>query len=120
MRATGMSACSPPPVTTARTVAQSGQTVGVTEPTSSPLVTGVRGTTFSVRRDGGYGSESAWDEDHGPHPSSGTALSATGGGFSARYARPGYQNGLSVIGNYRGVPDVAAVADPGIEAAKRR
>jgi kumamolisin len=90
------------------------------EPTSSPLVTGVGGTTFSVRRDGGYGSESAWDEDHGPHPSSGAALFATGGGFSARYARPGYQNGLSVTGNYRGVPDVAAVADPGIEAAKRR
>jgi subtilase family serine protease len=74
---------------------QPGQMVGVTEPTSSPLVTGVGGTTFSVRRDGGYGSESAWDEDHGPHPSSGAALSATGGGFSARYARPGYQNGLS-------------------------
>lgn len=56
---------------------QPGQMVGVTEPTSSPLVTGVGGTTLSVRRDGGYGSESAWDEDHGPQPSSGAALSSS-------------------------------------------
>ena len=92
------------------------QTRGVTAPPSSPLVTGVGGTTLSVRPDGTYGSESAWDLDHGDHLSTGAALSATGGGVSARYARPGYQRDLPVIGNHRGVPDVAAVADPGIAA----
>jgi subtilase family serine protease len=87
---------------------------GVSLPASSTLVTGVGGTTLAVRRDGAYGSESAWDDDHGPHPSTGARLSATAGGLSARYARPGYQHGLPVIGNHRGVPDVAAVAEPGI------
>jgi subtilase family serine protease len=87
---------------------------GVSLPASSPLVTAVGGTTLTVRHDGAYASESAWDEDHGQPLSTGAQLSATGGGVSARYPRPAYQHGLPVIGGHRGVPDVAAVADPGI------
>jgi subtilase family serine protease len=87
---------------------------GVLVPASSPLVTGVGGTTLTVHQDSAYGSERVWNDDiH--HPSStGARLSATGGGVSARYARPGYQDGLPVIGGHRGVPDVAAVAEPGM------
>ena len=87
---------------------------GVLAPASSPLVTGVGGTTLALPRDGAHGSESAWNDD-GPHASStGARLSAGGGGVSARYARPGYQQGLPAIGDHRGVPDVAAVAEPGM------
>jgi len=37
---------------------------------------------------------------------------ATGGGFSSVFARPEYQDGIPGIGAFRGVPDVAFVADP--------
>jgi subtilase family serine protease len=100
--------------------AGSRKTRGVVEPASSPLATGVGGTTLSVRPDGAYGREIAWDLDHGHHISTGAALSASGGGVSARYSRPGYQGGLPVIGEHRGVPDVAAMADPGIAAVAVR
>lgn len=36
-----------------------------------------------------------------------------GGGISSYVARPAYQSSIaSLVGNYRGVPDIAAVADP--------
>jgi subtilase family serine protease len=85
----------------------------VTAPGSSPLVTSVGGTTLTARH-GAYGSESVWTDNINHPTSSGARLSATGGGLSTRYARPGYQNGLPVIGNHRGVPDVAAMAQPGM------
>jgi subtilase family serine protease len=87
---------------------------GVLAPASSPLVTGVGGTTLAVHHDGVYGNESAWNDDVPGASSTGARLSAGGGGVSARYARPGYQHGLPVIGDHRGVPDVAAVAEPGM------
>lgn len=81
---------------------------------SSPLVTAVGGTRLVVHPDGGYASESVWNDNlgHGPHPSY-AYLQATGGGVSARYTRPGYQHGLPTIATHRGVPDVAADADYG-------
>jgi subtilase family serine protease len=37
----------------------------------------------------------------------------TGGGISAYLARPSYQSSVSaIVGTHRGVPDIAAVADP--------
>jgi subtilase family serine protease len=86
---------------------------GVHVPASSPLVTGVGGTTLAVQTDGAS-SETVWNDDVPGASSSGARLSATGGGVSVRYARPGYQDGLPVIGDHRGVPDVAAVAEPGM------
>ena len=87
---------------------------GVNAPASSPLITGVGGTKLRVLPHGGYGSESVWNDDVGHPSSTGARLSAGGGGISARYARPGYQDGLPVIGDHRGVPDVAALAEPGM------
>jgi subtilase family serine protease len=37
---------------------------------------------------------------------------ASGGGFSGLFSRPAYQNGIPAIDGQRGVPDVAADADP--------
>jgi subtilase family serine protease len=78
---------------------------------SNPLVTAVGGTRLVVRA-GGYGSESVWNDNagHGSHPPIGD-LQAGGGGISLRYPRPSYQDGLPVIGDHRGVPDVAADAE---------
>lgn len=39
------------------------------------------------------------------------ATSGAGGGFSATFTRPAYQDGVPAIGATRGVPDVAADAD---------
>ena len=83
-------------------------------PASSPFVLGVGGTKL-VAASGApatIAEETVWNElmqDEG----------ATGGGVSAVFTKPSYQNGVQVphsvnpphrIG--RGVPDVAAVADP--------
>ena len=78
---------------------------------SSPLVSAVGGTTLEVHHHGAYRSEWVWNDNagHGAHPPYGD-LQATGGGVSAHYARPAYQHGLPVIGDHRGVPDVAADA----------
>lgn len=89
---------------------------GVRAPASSPLVTGVGGTTLRVRADGAYESESVWSDNVNHPTSTGARLSGGGGGVSGRYARPGYQLGLPVIGQRRGVPDVAAVAEPGMSS----
>jgi subtilase family serine protease len=76
---------------------------------SSPLVTAVGATRLPVHHDGAYESESVWNDNvgHGPDPSF-ADLQASGGGVSAHYARPGYQHGLPLLGDHRGVPDVAA------------
>ncbi len=92
-----------------------GGTRGVRVPASSPLVTGVGGTTLTIAANG-TPSETAWDDDNHDPTSSGARLSATGGGFSARYARPSYQDGLAAVGDHRGVPDVAAIAEPGMSS----
>jgi subtilase family serine protease len=80
-------------------------------PASDPLVLAVGGTTLTANPStGAYIGETAWG---------GTltqvASGASGGGFSHRYARPAYQDGVPGISPTRGVPDVAGDADqPGL------
>jgi kumamolisin len=67
-------------------------------PASSPSAVGCGGTTLRTT------GEVVWNElasDQG----------ATGGGFSAHFSMPAYQDGV-VTGDGRGVPDVAGNADP--------
>jgi subtilase family serine protease len=81
---------------------------GVTLPASDPLVLAAGGTTLDAsHQTGAYLGETAWGL---PYGTPGTAFQASGGGYSHRYARPGYQNGL-VAGTARGVPDVSADAN---------
>jgi kumamolisin len=86
------------------------QDIGVDLPASAPGVTGVGGTRLSVRQDGTWYAEEAWE---GPAETSGG-----GGGVSTFFARPAWQHAPGV-GNraldpsgMREVPDVSAVADP--------
>ena len=70
-------------------------------PASEPWVTAVGGTTLE-RAGQGY-NESAW--------------SGSGGGVSAIFSEPAYQQSLpsnaqALLGGHRGLPDVAANADP--------
>jgi subtilase family serine protease len=80
----------------------------VSQPASDPLVLSVGGTTLTAStKTGAYQSETAWNtlpSEPGGHSS------ASGGGFSHVFTRPGYQNGVRGIGAMRGVPDVAADA----------
>ena len=74
-------------------------------PSDDPWVTGVGGT--SLVRNGTTTQESVWNSEGG----------ASGGGFSAFFSTPSYQKMLpstvqSQLNNRRGVPDVAADADP--------
>ncbi len=95
----------------------------VSYPNVSPYVTSVGGTqvqdgwTWDPQQDkpfnddgsrnlaywnwnAGGSSEAVWNEGWGPI--------ATGGGLSTVYGRPAYQDGVAgVVGNHRGVPDVA-------------
>lgn len=74
-------------------------------PNDSPWVTSVGGT--SLLRNGPNFSETAWNSGNG----------SSGGGFSAFYSAPSYQQLLpasvqSIMKNRRGLPDVAGNADP--------
>ena len=80
-------------------------------PASSPFVLGVGGTKL-VAANGAIKKETVWNETRHQE-------GATGGGVSAVFTKPTYQDNVNVppsanpphkIG--RGVPDVAAVADP--------
>jgi kumamolisin len=89
-------------------LASAGDTPGTEYPCVSPNVICVGGTT--IVRDGSTGfflSESAWNSQEGFSPG------GTGGGLSAYELRPAYQNFMSsIVGGARGVPDLAAIADP--------
>ena len=85
-------------------------------PASSPWVLGVGGTSLKATQGSqpGIASEVVWNDLEMPRPAG-----AGGGGVSSIFPLPAYQNGAGVppsanpphlIG--RGVPDVAAVADP--------
>jgi subtilase family serine protease len=75
----------------------------VSLPASDPWVLAVGGTILDAASSGGaYLGEMAWN--------GGTDGSA--GGYSSLYPRPSYQDGVARIGATRGVPDVAANADP--------
>jgi len=87
-------------------------------PATSPFVTAVGGTTLNLNASGARnGHDTAWNDTYsgavnnfffgnaGPNPL------ATGGGKSARYGRPGYQNGVrNVTGSQRGIPDISMSA----------
>ena len=86
-------------------------------PDSDPLVTGVGGTQLHFTARGKPAAPTVWndtlsvptnefaDGNAGPNPL------ASGGGLSAFFGRPGYQNGVrSVVGNHRGVPDISMSA----------
>jgi len=74
-------------------------------PASSPWVLGCGGTSLQLNADGSIASEVVWND--------GQNGGASGGGESIFFARPMYyQAGINLPGNHRGVPDVAANADP--------
>jgi kumamolisin len=79
-------------------------------PASSPYVVACGGTKLAASVANGIQSETVWNE-------LANGEGATGGGISPHFARPSYQSKARVPkgsqGNVgRGVPDVAAVADP--------
>jgi kumamolisin len=79
-------------------------------PASSPHALGCGGTTLTLAADGSIASETVWDD--------GGSGGATGGGVSDAFPVPDFQTSAGVparsggSGSGRGVPDVAAVADP--------
>jgi subtilase family serine protease len=77
-------------------------------PNDSPWVTSVGGTVLDPTTTGGY-TDIAWG-GLGPYPEVGS-----GGGFSAFYSQPSYQQSLpasiqSLASGKRGLPDVASAA----------
>jgi subtilase family serine protease len=81
----------------------------VSLPASDPLALAVGGTTLTANPStGAYVSETTWN---GAAGSFSVTPGASGGGFSHRYARPAYQDGVPGISKRRGVPDVAGDAN---------
>jgi subtilase family serine protease len=75
---------------------------------SDPLVLGAGGTSLTASHTtGAWQGEAAWGL---PYGDPGTAVQASGGGFSRLFPRPGYQDGVPAISATRGVPDVSADA----------
>jgi kumamolisin len=75
-------------------------------PASSPNVLACGGTSLHANAtSGAVTSETVWN--------GGTSGGATGGGVSDAFPRPTWQADAGVPGSGRGVPDVAANADPG-------
>ena len=99
-----------------------GSTTPVKEvslPASDPWVLAAGGTSLTAdRASGAYIGETAWNTRPAP-PSPGDGSSASGGGFSHLFARPGYQDGVPGSEATRGVPDVAgdAAFDTGMAVA---
>jgi subtilase family serine protease len=80
-------------------VAAAGDSAGTIWPSTSPNVVSAGGTTNSRDASGNLQAQPAW--------------ASTGGGPSKYESRPSYQSAISkIVGNKRGTPDVAAVADP--------
>ncbi|HEY3991408.1 MAG TPA: S53 family peptidase, partial [Ktedonobacteraceae bacterium] len=89
-------------------------TLNVGFPGSDPYVVGVGGTFLYVNNQGNRTREVAWDEDPHKHPNCDNQW-GSGGGLSAIFQRPTWQQGHPGIQNkysngYRQVPDVAASA----------
>ena len=74
----------------------------VSWPSSDPLVTSVGGTMLDLDQNGDRVSpDTVWNDGYG----------ASGGGPSAIFTRPLYQDGVAgVVGNYRGTPDISMSA----------
>jgi subtilase family serine protease len=81
-------------------LAAAGDTAGVEYPAASPDVVSVGGTTIRTNpNSGAFIAEAAWE--------------LTGGGASRYEPMPAFQTPVkSTVGAHRGVPDVAASADP--------
>lgn len=90
-------------------------------PASDPLVLAVGGTTLSADpTTGAYVSETAWSSLAASLPAGAPKVPASAlaellpkgsnGGFSRLFTRPSYQDGITAIGDMRGVPDVSADA----------
>jgi subtilase family serine protease len=83
-------------------------------PASDPLVTGVGGTELHLTAAGQRTSpDTAWNDSRNPavRKLSGVVPAAGGGGLSAIFTRPAYQNPVrATTGNRRGVPDIAMSA----------
>jgi kumamolisin len=73
-------------------------------PASSPHVLGCGGTRLALTASGSISAETVWND--------GTSGGATGGGISAAFPTPSWQQHAGVPGSGRGVPDVAGNADP--------
>jgi subtilase family serine protease len=90
-----------------------GSTAPVKEvslPASDPLVLAAGGTSLTAdRATGAYIGETAWNTLPAP-PMPGDGSSASGGGSSHLFARPGYQDRVPGAETTRGVPDVAGDA----------
>ncbi len=89
-------------------------TLDVGFPGSDPYVIGVGGTFLYVDEQGRRTREIAWDEDPRKNPTCENEW-GSGGGLSAVFARPAWQQGYPGIQNkysndFRQVPDVAASA----------
>ena len=71
-------------------------------PSADPLVTSVGGTELNLDQQGNRLSpDVVWNDGYG----------AGGGGVSAVFSRPWYQNGVrKVVGNHRGTPDISMSA----------
>jgi kumamolisin len=80
--------------------------VGLDAVASLPAMTNVGGTTLSTDAHGKWLSEQAWQDS--------PLSQGTGGGVSALFARPDWQNAVSVPidSAHRLTPDIAATADP--------
>jgi subtilase family serine protease len=78
-------------------------------PASSPLVTAVGGTSLYADTKGNYEYEIVWND---------FGYAAGGGGVSQQFSEPLYQLATlpksvqALLGNHRGIPDVAYNADP--------
>jgi len=88
-----------------------GQTLSVDDPASQPYMVGVGGTTLSVADPStdneSWSGETTWN-------SGSTLLGASGGGISAVWPIPPWQQGVASAASqtYRNVPDVSLDADP--------
>jgi len=79
--------------------AATGDSPGTSYLSTSPYIVAVGGTTLRTNAvTGNFEQEVAWVD--------------AGGGLSPVEPRPSYQNGIKgKVGNYRGVPDISAIAD---------
>lgn len=89
-------------------------TLAVDSPADDPYVTGVGGTTLTHNADGSY-SETPWKCTTSSCKRRGSQGAGGGGGVSAFFPQPTYQQGLNPPGvttAMRFVPDISADADP--------
>jgi hypothetical protein len=84
----------------------------IDEPADDPYITVVGGTSLTTTSAGAWASETTWLT---PADDLGDPLEASGGGISAVYAIPSWQQGISMTANQgsatmRNLPDVSSVA----------